>query len=94
MKERKKRIRVNTDVTVNGQKRAVSLDLSQDGMYVFTSHTFLEGLNINLEFELEENSYDIRANIVHAQEGVGFGVNFVDIDVPTAQRLKDFVDSH
>jgi len=94
MQERKKRIRVNTDVTVNGQKRAESLDLSQDGMYIFSSHTFLEGLNVNLEFELEGESYDIRANIVHAQEGVGFGVNFVDIDEPTARRLINYVNSH
>ena len=94
MKDRKKRIRVNTDVTINGQKKAESLDLSQDGMYVFSSYTFLEGLTVNLDFTLEGDRYDIRAKIVHAQDGVGFGVNFVSIDEPTAQRLIDYVDSH
>ena len=94
MKDRKKRIRVNTDVTINGQKKAESLDLSQDGMYIFSSYTFLEGLTVNLEFDLEGDSYDIRAKIVHAQDGVGFGVNFVNIDEPIAQRLIDYVDSH
>jgi len=94
MEDRKKRIRINTDVIVNGLKRAESLDLSQDGMYVFTSHTFVNGLNVNLEFELAGEGYDIRADIVHAQQGVGFGVNFVDIDLPTAEKLKAFVNSH
>lgn len=93
-KDRKKRIRINTDVSVNGQKRAESLDLSEDGMYVFTSHTFLKGLTVNLEFDLEGVSYDIRAQIVHSQDSVGFGVNFVDMDEQSAGSLKAYVDSH
>ena len=94
MEDRKKRIRINTDVIVNGLKRAEALDLSQDGMYIFTSHTFVEGLNVNLEFDLGGESYDIRANIKHSQDGVGFGVNFVDLDGSVARKLRDFVDSY
>jgi hypothetical protein len=94
MQDRKKRIHVNTDVLVNGQKRAESLDLSEDGMYVFTSYTFTKGLNVYLEFKLGANKYDVRANIVHSQEGIGFGVNFVDMDPPVAGSLRAYVDSH
>jgi len=94
MKGRKKRIRIATDVMVNGQKRAEALDLSEDGMYVFTSHTFIEGVIINLEFDLDGDGYDLRASIKHTEQGVGFGVNFVDMDAESAGRLRDYVDSH
>lgn len=94
MEDRKKRIRINTDVVVNGLKRAESLDLSPDGMYVFTSHTYTRGLNVNLEFALGGDSFDIRADIVHSQDGVGFGVNFVDMEESSAKRLRAYVDSH
>jgi len=94
MDPRKKRIHIRTDVLVNGQKRAEALDLSEDGMYVFTSHTFIEGVNISLEFVLDLDSYDMRATIRHTQHGVGFGVQFVDMDGDSASRLRNYVDTH
>ena len=93
MKERKKRIHIRADVSVNGLRSAEALDISQDGMYVFTPKTFLSGLTVNLEFELDGEHFDIRAKIKHSNEGVGFGVNFVDLDEKDADRLRDYVDS-
>lgn len=94
MKPRKKRIHITTDVLVNGQKKAEALDLSEDGMYVFTSHTFIEGISVNLEFSLDGDGYDMRAIIKHTQHGVGFGVHFSNMDEDSARRLREYVDAH
>lgn len=94
MEARKKRIHIETEVAVNGRKSAEGLDLSPDGMYIFTTHTFLEGLTVNLEFELEGERFDIRANIKHTEHAVGFGVHFVDMDESVAQKLRTYVASH
>lgn len=94
MEARKKRIHIATDVAVNGRKTAEGLDLSSDGMYIFTTHTFIEGLTVNLEFALDGESFDIRANIKHTEQGVGFGVHFVDMDDSVADKLRSYVASH
>ena len=93
MEERKNRIHVRSAVAVNGRQSAEALDLSEEGMYIFTSRTFIEGLTVNLEFDLDGESYDVRAKIKHSEDGVGFGVNFVDMDDNDARRLRDYVDS-
>lgn len=94
MQERKKRIRVDTMVDLNGRRCAEALDLSSDGMYVITRHTFVEGVEVSLAFELDGELFDIRAKLKHVEDGLGFGVNFVDLPSQDARRLKAYVDSH
>lgn len=93
MKERKKRVRVEQDIILNGVKRATALDLSEAGMYLFTSNPPLEGLEVNIEFTMDGMEFDVRGKVKHVEQGVGFGVGFTDMDDESARKLKEYIES-
>lgn len=92
--ERKKRLHMSADVFINRTVKAEGLDLSEDGMYLYTTKQFVAGSTIEASFMLDGNEINVRAKVVHSQPGIGLGVHFVEVKEETLQTIKNYLDQH
>ncbi|MGD2080269.1 MAG: PilZ domain-containing protein [Nitrospirota bacterium] len=90
--QRKKRLHINTDVFINRVYHAEGLDLSSDGMYLYTRHPYVEGSIIDLSFKLGDIEIHGPAKVIHTQPGIGFGVHFTDLKEEDAEKIRDYVE--
>lgn len=90
-KERKKRVSIQKDVVINRTVRAEGLDLSEDGMYIYTRTEFIPRSIIELSFVIDGERLDIPAIVSHAQQGIGIGVRFVDMPPEVLEKIKRFI---
>ncbi len=88
---RKKRSHISTDVFINRTINAEGLDLSEDGMYIYTRHQFVVGSIIEVTFSLEGTKIDVPAKVVHSQPGIGIGVKFTELHEDTADKIKSYL---
>lgn len=91
-KQRKKRLHLSTDVFINRAFRAEGLDLSADGMYLYTRHPYVEGSIIEVSFKLNDTEIHVPAKVVHSQPGIGCGVNFMELKEDIAEQIRDYVE--
>jgi hypothetical protein len=90
--KRKRRLHINTEVYINRVYHAEGLDLSADGMYLYTRHPYVEGSIIDLRFKLGDDEIQGPAKVVHSQPGIGFGVRFTDLKEKDAEKIRDYVE--
>jgi hypothetical protein len=90
---RKKRIPLNLDVMINRLYQAEGLDLSADGMYIYTRHTLIADSIVELLITGRGLEYNINAKVRHSQPGVGFGVSFMDMPSEMAERIRGLVEA-
>lgn len=88
---RSARVRVDVPLVINGHDGSTAIDLSDSGMYVYTRHTIVEGSIVNLNFTLDGTEIELSAKVEHTQQGVGFGLSFLDMPEAVAKMLKDFI---
>ncbi len=89
---RKLRIPVHCDVRINHMYSAEALDLSEDGMYVYSRHTFVPDSIIELTVTIDGDTTSLTAKIAHVQPGVGFGVSFPDIPEEVATMFIQILE--
>ena len=92
--KRKKRLHISADVFINHTVKAEGLDLSEDGMYLYTSKQYVAGSIVEVSFKLDGVEVDVQAKVVHSQPGIGLGVQFADIKGETHKEIKRFLDKH
>ena len=65
-------------------------DLSATGMFINTGKHFPEGAVLKLNFFLSRSNYEIncRAEVRYCLNGVGIGVEFVDISAEAQQAIE------
>ena len=65
-------------------------DLSAHGMFVNTATHFPEGAIVNLRFRLKHADIEIqtRGEVRYCLEGVGIGVEFVDLEAHAARAIE------
>jgi hypothetical protein len=70
-------------------------DISPKGMFIHLNRYFPEGAVIKLQFTLARSGYEVntRAEVRYCLEGVGIGVEFVDISERDRQAIEDEVNS-
>lgn len=85
------RVRIEHDIIVNNSTVAEALDISEDGMYVYVTRTFLENSIISLDFQVEDTQICITAAVCHSQPNIGFGVSFMDIPVEIKETLQAYL---
>jgi hypothetical protein len=94
MKIRKhRRVKINKEVTVTRTFKAQGLDLSEEGMYIYSRSYFIPGSIINVSFRIDDEPLDITAKVRHIQPGVGFGVCFYDLKESVAERIRGYLSS-
>ncbi len=67
-----------------------SPDLSPKGMFIHLNRYFPEGAVIKLRFTLARSGYEVntRAEVRYCLEGVGIGVEFVDMSDADRQAIE------
>jgi len=91
-RKRKKRLHISKDVYINRTLRAEGLDLSADGMYIYTRHPYVEGSIIEVGFRLDGKEIEVLAKVVHSQPGIGCGVHFMTVREEVSEKIKDYVE--
>jgi hypothetical protein len=86
------RLKIEEDVIINRSVRAEGLDISEDGIYVYTNRTFLKDAIIDLWFNLDGEKVEICAKIRQSQPGIGFGACFCDFETETKEKIRNFVN--
>jgi len=83
-------VMVGSSGKVSSLLRGRILDLSSAGCYIqtFASVTVRRDAPVHIEFWLNAEFFRIRAASKFARTKVGLGVNFIDMDSITRQRLE------
>ena len=92
-KDKKDRVPQQGPVLITRAQRAEMLDISEDGMYIYTNTPFISGEIIQLCFPLEGEPIELTAKVRHVQKGIGIGVQFVDMSDISRQRIKDYIET-
>ncbi|MBU4321358.1 MAG: PilZ domain-containing protein [Nitrospinae bacterium] len=89
---RTRRALVNKDVVINGVTKAEALDISIDGMYIYTQFSFIAGTIFELSFKIREDAIKVMARVQHAQPNVGIGVKFVELSAENSEKIKRYLE--
>ncbi len=89
---RTKRALVHKGVVINGVIKAEALDLSIDGMYIYTQFSFIAGTIFELSFKVGEDAIKAMARVQHAQPSVGIGVKFVELSAENSEKIKRYLE--
>ena len=80
-------------ITFEGSSHTISLrtpDISTRGMFINTSHSFPQGTVLKITLRLPRTGYTVRvrAEVRYCLEGVGIGVEFVDISPEAKAEIE------
>jgi len=89
---RTKRALVSKDVVINGVVKAEALDISIDGMYIYTQSSFIPGAIFELSFKIGGEPITAMARVQHAQPNVGIGIKFVELSEENSLRIKKYIE--
>ena len=89
---RAKRALVQKDVIINGIIKAEALDISMEGMYIYTQANFITGAIFEINFKINDVPVKAMARVQHAQPSVGIGIQFVDMSQEDAARIKQYIE--
>lgn len=89
---RAKRSLVQKDVIINGIIKAEALDISMEGMYIYTQANFITGAIFEMSFKINNMPVKAMARVQHAQPNVGIGVQFVDMSEEDAAKIKQYIE--
>lgn len=90
---RHERILVKKDVVINGIIKAHMLDISEGGMYVHTQAELIRGAVLELKFDVDTGSVNVKAVVRNTQTGIGAGLQFVDLNAESLDLIKKFIQS-
>lgn len=91
VKREKERVAITKDVIINKTTTAEGLDLSEDGMYLYTTKAFITGNIIHIRFRLGSETLNITSKVQHSQAGIGIGVKFTDLDKETLKKIRNYI---
>ncbi len=96
MTDQRKKVRLTTklEVVINETVHGYALDMSEDGMFIYTHVPFPEKRVITLRFSLKDGEPPVvtRAVVRYVQEGVGIGVKFLNPRIEDQVRIKRFLE--
>lgn len=89
---RTKRALVNKEVVINGVIKAEALDISIDGLYIYTQHSFISGTIFEVSFKVGEDTITTMACVQHAQPNVGIGVKLIELSAENSEKIKKYIE--
>jgi len=88
---RTKRSLLQKDVIINGIVKAEALDISMDGMYIYTQANFIPGAIFEISFKIDDEPIKAMARVQHVQPNVGIGVRFVEISGEDSEKVRKYI---
>lgn len=91
--KRQKRSLVKKRVVINGNIEAGAIDISEDGMYIYSPEAFQKDALIDISLFLKDEGQPLRgkAKVQYVHGDVGFGVMFIGLLPEERKKLKDFL---
>ncbi|MGA7783424.1 MAG: PilZ domain-containing protein [Candidatus Acidiferrales bacterium] len=70
-------------------------DLSVQGMFIQTAHTFPEGAVLKVRFRLARSLYEVmaRGEVRYCLAGVGIGIEFVEISAEARHAIQEEIQN-
>lgn len=72
-------IPAHSAIRINNAYMAEALDISEDGMFVFSPHTYIPDSQVELAVTIGGDITTLSGKIVNVQPGLGFEVSFPEI---------------
>jgi CheY-like chemotaxis protein len=91
--ENRKQVRVpfKKNVLINGSIMVLGLDLSIGGLYVHTGRHFRANSIVKVTLPLNGEFLNLQARVQHAQDNIGMGLMFIDLDLEQAGKIEAFI---
>jgi Tfp pilus assembly protein PilZ len=88
-----KRVTVAQDLFFGSPKGHRLVDLSEDGMFLETKRPYMIGSTIDLRFRLSDDrpEVEVQGKVIYVLEGLGMGLQFVEISLADREQIRDFV---
>lgn len=86
------RISFNTEIVINDSVVCKTLDISEGGLYVHTSHSFNPGDVIKVSLPFRNEKLEIKSRVKYCHEGVGIGLMFIDLDDTLKTKIKELIE--
>ncbi len=88
-----KRVTLVQDLYFNSDAVRPLVDLSERGMFVATNNPYMMGSVLEIRFKLFDDDHEIRAQVrvIYVLEGLGMGLQFVDISHDDRERIHHFL---
>lgn len=91
-KRAEERVLISKEVIINKTVRAEGLDLSEEGMYLYTTKSgFIQGSIINLRFKLGSEVLNLSGKVQHSEPGIGIGVRFIGLTDEIKEKIKNYI---
>ena len=90
-----KRVKFKKKVLVDNQIMVEALDISMNGLFLHTGRSFEDGVVVQLGIPSLTGKFDltVKATVQHNHRGIGMGLQFVDVDAATGEKLKKLIHS-
>ncbi len=85
----KQRVLLQKPVKINGSMDAICFDLNEEGMYIQTEAKFATSSVVNVDFEIDGRPIKVKASVRHLDEGFGFGVKFINLQLQDKIAIKE-----
>jgi len=86
-----KRIPFTQQVLINNSLMVNAIDISAGGLYVHTGRIFPMGSIVDISIPVNSHKINLKARVQHCQEGIGMGLEFVDLNVEQQTGLKNLL---
>ena len=91
--EHRKQIRTpfTHQILINNSIMGNATDISEGGLYVHTGRMFSSGSLLDISVHVKSHTLRFKTEVKHCEEGVGMGLEFVDIDPSNQEELKNIL---
>ena len=91
--DKSKRIPAHAEVRINNAYLAESMDIREEGMYVFCPQTFVLDSVVDLDVTVGGDTTSLKGKVIQVQPGVGFGLSFPDLPEEVQGLFREVLKS-
>lgn len=88
---KQKRIPFKQQILINNSIMVNAIDITEGGLYVHTGRMFPSGSILDTSFFIGKHPVNLKAKVQHCQEGIGMGLEFVDLNPEQKAALKSLL---
>jgi len=88
---KQRRIPFNQQILINNSIMGNATDISEGGLYVHTGRMFNSGSRIDISVPVKNRALSLKAEVKHCEEGVGMGLEFVNVELFKQVELKNIL---
>lgn len=86
-----KRIPYNQQALINNSLLVNAVDISESGVYVHTGRLWPLGNILDISMSIGSHPVNLKVRVQHCQEGIGMGLEFIDLSPEHKAQLKNFL---